>query len=948
MSAPFEAPAGLTDIQKCDLSSIWKLHSTHLLGGNNNTNIQQQQQQQQQQHRNGDDGIPVPAMDNQTFGFIASLTSFFIHVVSDFASESISKNDHTNNDSNEHDNEHVQAKHQKVNFDSTFEIIQCFFPRLGFGPIDDNVLRSNPDNNNNNNNNNIQQLKSFLMTPRVSNGRHIITIDHASLLNELQSCNKKNLNEFGAFLYHKPQVGICAFNCAIALTLVTLTKRHDLKNSSSPTKTTSNIPSFTIQSRFYNVYPTIQIQHVKTSNAYKFISLKGRIIKVHSKRLRLLTADVLCIKCGNVFEHLFHDGRYELPTRCRANPNNNESSSSSNNNNNINSNSNSKPQSCRGQKFELIRRTAKYIDYQKLKLQEDDNQSSMASSTAAAGRTPRSIDLEVTHDLVDKCHAGDCVKVVGIIHAMNNAVASGKANKKSVNETSTYTLYMVANSIVNTASDLHFSNKRGAKDSNATSTTRGGFMFTQDQLEKITKVAHADHMYGPLSARMAFPFDLLVRSLCPSIIGHDMVKAGILLGLLGGTPPSSTYGLEDVKSGLTIRSNIHVLIVGDPGMGKSCLLLASQQVASRSVYVGGNTSSTTGLTVSLSKEAGGEVGIEAGALVLADQGVCCIDEFDKMAKSNQDGLLEAMEQQRISIAKAGVIASLPARCCVIAAANPRHGKYNMNKTVAENLNIAPPLLSRFDLVFILRDDADLDQDQLISGNIMDLYRRESNDARKNRQNEGPNKRQKKANDNTDASLNSFDIKRRLPWVAQTQKPLPADLLKDYITYAREYCKPKLTQDAATVLKNYFMTLRYPENGTCRNDSVPITTRQLEALIRLSQARAKACLRDFVLKEDAEDVVELMRDSVDQIHRDSSGNLDPTRGGVVGKSKRKKKKIFMDALRQTNQIQFSKDDFYRVSAKLELPLNDFWTLVDELRFSDQPELRKGQDGCYYIL
>jgi len=143
-------------------------------------------------------------------------------------------------------------------------------------------------------------------------------------------------------------------------------------------------------------------------------------------------------------------------------------------------------------------------------------------------------------------------------------------------------------------------------------------------------------MFGPLPIRMAFPFDLLVRSLCPSIIGHDMVKAGILLGLLGGTPQSSS-GLEDVRSGISIRSNIHCLIVGDPGMGKSCLLLATTQVAARSVYVGGNTSTTTGLTVSLSKEAGGEVGIEAGALVLADQGVCCIDEFDKMTKSNQDG-----------------------------------------------------------------------------------------------------------------------------------------------------------------------------------------------------------------------------------------------------------------------------------------------------------------------
>ena len=158
----------------------------------------------------------------------------------------------------------------------------------------------------------------------------------------------------------------------------------------------------------------------------------------------------------------------------------------------------------------------------------------------------------------------------------------------------------------------------------------------------------------------------------------------------------------------------------------------------------------------------------------------------------------------------------------------------------------------------------------------------------------------------------------------------------------------MTPDAAAVLKDYFMTLRYPEDGAKRNDSVPITTRQLEALIRLAQARAKACLREFVLKEDAEDVVELMRDSVNQVHMDSSGALDRTRGGVVGKSKRKQKKEFVDTLRRSGQVSFSKDDFYRFSAQLDLPLNDFWGLVEELRFCDQPDIGKGQDGTYYLL
>ncbi len=305
-----------------------------------------------------------------------------------------------------------------------------------------------------------------------------------------------------------------------------------------------------------------------------------------------------------------------------------------------------------------------------------------------------------------------------------------------------------------------------------------------------------------------------------------------------------------------------------------------------------------------------------------------------------------MEQQQISIAKAGVVASLPARCCVIAAANPRQGKYNMNKTVAENLNVSPPLLSRFDLVFILQDNADMDQDKLVSGNIMNLYRQQSDMT--NTIASDQSKRQKLSGQPpTDGE--KMTMKKRLAWIAQTQKPLPADLVKDYITYAREYCMPKVTPDAAAVLKDYFMTLRYPEQeGAKRNDSVPITTRQLEALIRLAQARAKACLREFVLKEDAEDVVELMRDSVNQVHRDSNGALDRTRGGVVGKSKRKQKRAFVDALRRSGKHLFSKDDFRRVSAQLDLPLNDFWDFVNELRYCDQPELALRQDGLYYLL
>ena len=374
------------------------------------------------------------------------------------------------------------------------------------------------------------------------------------------------------------------------------------------------------------------------------------------------------------------------------------------------------------------------------------------------------------------------------------------------------------------------------------------------------------------------------------------------------------------------------------------MLLAVNQLAARSVYVGGNTSSTTGLTVTLTKEDRGETGIEAGALVLADQGVCCIDEFDKMAKNHQDGLLEAMEQQQVSIAKAGVVASLPARCSVIAAANPKHGTYNMSKSVAENLNMAKPILSRFDLVFILRDRADRDLDRMVSSNIMNLYRGQGvkSVAAAATVQGGPT-----------ASLgseNRLSLSERLAWVADFQKEaLPANLVRDYIAYAREYCKPKLTPEAATVLKEYYMELRYPTEGPRRSrDTVPITTRQLEALIRLCQARAKACLRDFCLKEDAMDVVQLMSQSVEQVHRDEGGSLDRTRGGAGGTSNRKRKRIFLNEVQRIIGVgaECTLDDLRRIADRCSVGLNEFPDIVDDLRLNGV--LLKKSNSLYQVL
>eukprot|EP00536_Pseudo-nitzschia_multiseries_P013909 jgi/Psemu1/213178/e_gw1.629.38.1 len=645
------------------------------------------------------------------------------------------------------------------------------------------------------------------------------------------------------------------------------------------------LDSCQIRVRFVHVSPHIHMADIKTGLVKKFIAVKGHVVKARPRRLRVSTADFCCQKCAAIVHHAFEKGRFSLPTSC-PNPN------------------------CRSRSFTLIRPTARYTNVQELRLQE-----SQEESTSHAGRTPRQFDVELDNDLIDSCRPGDSILLACYVDAVNSALAAGRAGKRA-QETSTYKLFLQGHSITTLSESNQVNNnngggggggKIGGSESN---NSEGGSQvtYTQQQLQQITQLCHADHRCLGMVERRAFPFDLLVRSLCPSIIGHHSVKAGILLCLLGGTPPVS----EQMDRGNTIRSNSHILIVGDPGMGKSQMLLAATQLASRSVYVGGNTASTTGLTVTLTKEEGGETGIEAGALVLADQGVACIDELDKC--KHLDGLLEAMEQQCVSIAKAGVVASLPARCSIVAAANPKHGSYNMSKSVAENLNMARPILSRFDLVFILRDRFDKDQDRLVSSNIMNLYRK-------------PN-----ATGTTGGRDDRVPMEKRLAWVAGFNEPLPAELVRDYIAYAREYCKPKLTSEAAIVLKEYYMNLRYPGNGHHSRDSIPITTRQLEALIRLSQARAKACLREFVLEEDAKDVVELMKRSVEQVHTDEYGMVDRSRAGARGQSNRKLRREFLKELHNIVGVgaECSYDDLLRVSNRVNCPLSDFNTIIDDMR------------------
>ncbi|CAB4057059.1 MCM8 [Lepeophtheirus salmonis] len=319
--------------------------------------------------------------------------------------------------------------------------------------------------------------------------------------------------------------------------------------------------------------------------------------------------------------------------------------------------------------------------------------------------------------------------------------------------------------------------------------------------------------------------------------GKDLFK-----GLFGGTSKFSND-----KSNIPVRGDPHILVVGDPGLGKSQMLTTCAKVAPRGVFVTGNTTTTAGLTVTLTKDGSNDFTLEAGALILADQGHCCIDEFDKMQHQHQS-LLETMEQQAVSVAKGGVVCTLPARTAVLAAANPVGGHYDQSRTVSENLKMSPALLSRFDIVFILIDRPDENLDQYLSDHIMKLHRKQGRSSALNF-----------LNVDIDVSqVGISNLKERLKNNSKQMRMIPSDLMR----------KKQRSSDVT-----------------------PITLRQLESMIRLTEARAKLELREKANREDAEDVIEIMKSSMVDVYKDQNGVLDFSRSqngsGMSNRSSAKK-------------------------------------------------------------
>ena len=329
----------------------------------------------------------------------------------------------------------------------------------------------------------------------------------------------------------------------------------------------------------------------------------------------------------------------------------------------------------------------------------------------------------------------------------------------------------------------------------------------------------------------------LVRSLAPSIFGMDDVKKGVLCQLFGGSAKRVPGG--------KLRGDVNVLLVGDPGVSKSQLLSYVHQVAPRGIYTSGRGSSAVGLTAYVTRDPDTrEMVLESGALVLSDLGVCCIDEFDKMSDAARSILHEVMEQQTVSVAKAGIISSLNARTSVLAAANPVGSKYDKKKSIVENIQLPPTLLSRFDLIYLLLDHHDEHADRTLARHMVSLY---------------------------------YDQPPE-----QLAPPLKKEELRDYIAYARAACFPVLSDEAGAALVKAYVEMRqtgYDPTSMSHGGAggahkrITATARQLDSLVRLSEALARMHLRNVVTEADVAEAVRLMKSALMDSATDKYGRID---------------------------------------------------------------------------
>jgi replicative DNA helicase Mcm len=427
--------------------------------------------------------------------------------------------------------------------------------------------------------------------------------------------------------------------------------------------------------------------------------------------------------------------------------------------------------------YEFVLEESTFIDSQELRIQE-------RPEDLPPGQLPRTLGIKlIGKEIADVARPGDDVSIVGQVRAQPPTLPG-------VGKLRAFILHLDANSIEVLGKELETA------------------MPSPEEEEKILELARDPWIHQKI-----------INSIAPSIYGYDHIKEAIMYLLFGGVPKN----LPDI----TIRGEMNALLIGDPGTAKSQLLQYVSRIAPRGLYTSGRGTTAAGLTAAVIREKGGGMSLEAGALVLADKGIACIDEMDKMRPEDRVAIHEAMEQHTVSVAKGGIVATLNARTAILAAANPTLGRYEPHRTVAENISLPVTILSRFDLIFVLRDVPNKESDAKMSMHILELHRKGS---------------------------------------SPVEPPISAELLRKYISYSKSF-KPVLSSDALKRLNDFYLAMRSASEA--EGSPVAITARQLESLVRTAEARARAALKKEVQAEDAEAAVAIMKRSLEEVGIDLS-------------------------------------------------------------------------------